>query len=163
MSVDRRFFTRASFVRALAMSMVAMLLAPAAALAADCEISVFNAYTTAIKRGWQFECDANSLFSASFVTYPSTTIGCTWKTPPVVPPGTFILAFLFKENASLAGNSLHSRAPTPDRSHRRYRIGARAGGSTRKAYGFRSYRCIEIALYHPLGQLPEPKVTHRFC
>ena len=35
--------------------------------------------------------------------------------------------------------------------------------TTRKAYGFRSYRCIEIALYHTLGQLPEPKVTHRFC
>jgi transposase len=35
--------------------------------------------------------------------------------------------------------------------------------TTRKAYGFRSYRCLEIALYHTLGQLPEPKVTHRFC
>ena len=27
--------------------------------------------------------------------------------------------------------------------------------TTRKAYGFRSYRCLEIALYHTLGQLPE--------
>ena len=35
--------------------------------------------------------------------------------------------------------------------------------TTRKAYGFRSYRCLEIALYHTLGQLPEPVVTHRFC
>jgi transposase len=35
--------------------------------------------------------------------------------------------------------------------------------TTRKAYGFRTYRCVEIALYHTLGQLPEPKVTHRFC
>jgi transposase len=35
--------------------------------------------------------------------------------------------------------------------------------TTRKAYGFRSYRCIEIALYHTLGDLPEPEVTHRFC
>jgi hypothetical protein len=35
--------------------------------------------------------------------------------------------------------------------------------TTRKAYGFRSYRCIEIALYHTLGDLPEPIVTHRFC
>ena len=35
--------------------------------------------------------------------------------------------------------------------------------TTRKAYGFRSYRCLEIALYHTLGQLPEPEVTHRFC
>jgi transposase len=35
--------------------------------------------------------------------------------------------------------------------------------TTRKAYGFRSYRCVEIALYHTLGQLPEPETTHRFC
>lgn len=35
--------------------------------------------------------------------------------------------------------------------------------TTRKAYGFRSYRCLEIALYHTLGQLPEPEGTHRFC
>jgi transposase len=35
--------------------------------------------------------------------------------------------------------------------------------TTRKAYGFRSYRCVEIALYHTLGHLPEPEVSHRFC
>jgi transposase len=35
--------------------------------------------------------------------------------------------------------------------------------TTRKAYGFRSYHCLEIALYHTLGQLPEPEATHRFC
>ena len=33
----------------------------------------------------------------------------------------------------------------------------------RKAYGFRTYRAMEIALYHTLGALPEPVVTHRFC
>lgn len=35
--------------------------------------------------------------------------------------------------------------------------------TTKKAYGFRSYEMIEIALYHTLGDLPVPKVTHRFC
>lgn len=34
--------------------------------------------------------------------------------------------------------------------------------ATKKAYGFREYSCIEIALYHQLGKLPEPPVTHRF-
>ena len=34
--------------------------------------------------------------------------------------------------------------------------------TTRKAYGFRTYRGIEIALYHALGDLPVPKSTHRF-
>ena len=33
----------------------------------------------------------------------------------------------------------------------------------RKAYGFRTYEAIEIALYHTLGELPEPKFTHEFC
>jgi transposase len=32
----------------------------------------------------------------------------------------------------------------------------------RKAYGFRTFRATEVALYHVLGKLPEPQVTHRF-
>jgi len=35
--------------------------------------------------------------------------------------------------------------------------------TTRKAYGFRTYHAAEIALYHTLGALPEPKFIHRFC
>ena len=36
--------------------------------------------------------------------------------------------------------------------------------TTRKAYGFRTYEHAEIALYHALGNLPEPPwLTHRFC
>jgi len=35
--------------------------------------------------------------------------------------------------------------------------------TTRKAYGYRVYETIEIALYHTLGALPEPKFTHKFC
>ena len=33
---------------------------------------------------------------------------------------------------------------------------------TRKAYGYRSYEVLRIALFHTLGGLPEPEVTHRF-
>ena len=32
----------------------------------------------------------------------------------------------------------------------------------RKSYGFRTYRVLELALYHSLGKLPEPKLTHEF-
>jgi transposase len=32
----------------------------------------------------------------------------------------------------------------------------------RKSYGFRTQKAIEIALYHSLGKLPEPPLTHRF-
>ena len=34
---------------------------------------------------------------------------------------------------------------------------------TRRAYGFRTYKDMEIALYHNLGKLPEPQFTHEFC
>ena len=34
----------------------------------------------------------------------------------------------------------------------------------RRAYGFRSYEHLEVALYHALGNLPEPPwLTHKFC
>jgi transposase len=32
----------------------------------------------------------------------------------------------------------------------------------RKAYGYRSFRIAELSLYHVLGKLPEPKLTHDF-
>lgn len=34
---------------------------------------------------------------------------------------------------------------------------------TRRAYGYKSYDVLEIALFHTMGKLPEPKMTHRFC
>jgi transposase len=34
---------------------------------------------------------------------------------------------------------------------------------TRRSYGFRTYPAMELALYHTLGRLPEPEMTHRFC
>lgn len=33
----------------------------------------------------------------------------------------------------------------------------------KKAYGFRTYRAVEVALYHTLGDLPLPDTIHRFC
>ena len=33
----------------------------------------------------------------------------------------------------------------------------------KKAYGFRTYRAIEVALYHTLGDLPLLDTVHRFC
>lgn len=35
--------------------------------------------------------------------------------------------------------------------------------TTRRAYGFRTFKALEVALYHSLGKLPEPPPTHRFC
>ena len=33
----------------------------------------------------------------------------------------------------------------------------------RRAYGFKSFEVLKVALYHQLGDLPEPEFTHRFC
>lgn len=35
--------------------------------------------------------------------------------------------------------------------------------TSRKAYGFRSFDVLKIALYQTLGSLPEPEATHKFC
>ncbi len=32
----------------------------------------------------------------------------------------------------------------------------------RRSYGFRTFRILELALYHSLGHLPEPQLTHEF-
>lgn len=34
--------------------------------------------------------------------------------------------------------------------------------TTKRSYGFRSYDLLELALYHTLGDLPEPEGTHEF-
>lgn len=33
----------------------------------------------------------------------------------------------------------------------------------RRSYGFRSYDVTTTALYHGMGNLPEPDFPHRFC
>ena len=42
-------------------------------------------------------------------------------------------------------------------------LNTKAKLTMRKFYGFRTYRAMEIALYHTPGALPEPNLTHRFC
>ena len=34
---------------------------------------------------------------------------------------------------------------------------------TRKSYGFKSYEVLKMALFHTMGNLPEPEIPHRFC
>lgn len=35
--------------------------------------------------------------------------------------------------------------------------------TVKKSYGFRTAKIMQIALYHELGKLPVPELTHRFC
>jgi transposase len=48
------------------------------------------------------------------------------------------------------------------RHHREFVEGLnnKAKVTMRKSYGFRTFRCLELALYHSLGKLPEPESTH---
>jgi transposase len=39
---------------------------------------------------------------------------------------------------------------------------AKAKLTTRKAYGFREFKTLELALYHNLGNLPEPELAHKY-
>jgi len=39
----------------------------------------------------------------------------------------------------------------------------KVGLTIRKGFGFRNFWHLQTALYHQLGDLPEPKTTHRFC
>ena len=41
-------------------------------------------------------------------------------------------------------------------------LNAKAKVTTRKAYGFKTFKALELALYHNLGVLPEPKIAHKF-
>ena len=41
-------------------------------------------------------------------------------------------------------------------------LNGKAKPTTKKAYGFRTFKGIEIALYQTVGRLPEPDVAHGF-
>lgn len=41
-------------------------------------------------------------------------------------------------------------------------LNGKAKVTMRKSYGFRTFRILELALYHSLGKLPEPELTHEF-
>jgi transposase len=42
-------------------------------------------------------------------------------------------------------------------------LNGKAKVTTRRSYGFRGFKTASVALYHTLGDLPVPEVTHRFC
>ncbi|MCX5643366.1 MAG: transposase, partial [Phycisphaerae bacterium] len=41
-------------------------------------------------------------------------------------------------------------------------LNGKAKVTTRKAYGFKTFPMLELALYHNLGALPEPVAAHKF-
>ena len=51
----------------------------------------------------------------------------------------------------------------PEDEQERFRELSNGSVYSKKAFGYRSCEALEIALYHTLGNLPEPEFTHRFC
>ena len=41
-------------------------------------------------------------------------------------------------------------------------LNTKAKVTMRKSYGFKTLDCLEVALYHTLGSLPDPPITHKF-
>ena len=38
----------------------------------------------------------------------------------------------------------------------------KAKTTMKNAYGYRTFTALQVALYHTLGDLPEPQIAHRF-
>lgn len=64
----------------------ALGLAAGTAWSIDCEVNPLEAHNLAKLRGWTFSCSAVVGIVHGFVTYPPSGIGCTFKTPAVMPP-----------------------------------------------------------------------------
>ena len=68
------------------------------------------------------------------------------------------VARMLKEHRTLILNWFHARGTISAGVVEGFNNKAKL--TTKKAYGFRTYAAIEIALYHQLGNLPEPEFTH---
>ena len=68
---------------------------------------------------------------------------------PVTPPGRELFLNYFRAQKLLSSGVVEG-------------LNNKAKVTMRKSYGFRTFRCLELALYHSLGKLPEPESTHEF-
>jgi len=79
---------------AIAMASAALVLVslqPTVGFANDCEVKPFDAYSTAIKRGWKFRCPVFNpqpglVVSTLFLPEPNGPLLCQWRTGPVPSP-----------------------------------------------------------------------------
>jgi transposase len=68
---------------------------------------------------------------------------------PVPPPAPRLILNYFRAQKLLSSGVVEG-------------LNNKAKVTMRKSYGFRTFRCLELALYHSLGKLPEPESTHEF-
>jgi len=70
------------------------------------------------------------------------------------------VARMLREHRTLLLNWFHARGTISAGAVEGFNNKAKL--TTKKAYGFRTYAAIEIALYHQLGNLPEPQFAHSY-
>ena len=70
--------------------------------------------------------------------------------------------------ATIKGDSVDLRSFDADKAKKQFSSGVIEGLNNKatvtvgRSYGFRTFRILELALYHSLGKLPEPELTHEF-
>ncbi|MBM4013295.1 MAG: transposase [Planctomycetes bacterium] len=101
-----------------------------------------------IPRSWQSKRPPTSI-SRSSSTRPWPTPGTRRSAPPPDSPWRSFLNW-FRAKGTISAGVVEG-------------LNGVVKLTTRKAFGFRTAKGIEIALFHVLGKLPEPESTHRFC
>jgi transposase len=101
---------------------------------------------------WQYQsCDSAGKFLDNWVTRTlQTDLEPMKKVAKMLRKHKPLILNWFKANGRLSSGAVEG-------------LNLKAKLTMRKAYGFKTLKCLEIALYHTLGDLPEPENTHRFC
>jgi hypothetical protein len=134
---------------------------------------------------------SSSIFDFSLqnsLTSPTTTFGSAVITTPtarvnteaiavntMLPAGTYYLVgtkdptsntpvpgWFLSNGTYVTKASVYRSSAAPTVLQRAPLLNNKAKVTMRKSYGFRTYRILELALYHSLGKLPEPESTHDF-
>lgn len=104
------------------------------------------------QRFWDYQCpDAAGKFLDNWVTRAlQTDLEPMKKVARMLRSHKLLILNWFKAKGRLSSGAVEG-------------LNLKAKLTMRKAYGFKTLKCLEIALYHTLGELPVPKFNHRFC
>ena len=104
------------------------------------------------QRFWDYQCpDAAEKFLDNWVTRAlQTDLEPMKKVARMLRSHKSLILNWFKAKGRLSSGAVEG-------------LNLKAKLTMRKAYGFKSLKCLEIALYHTLGDLPVPENNHRFC
>ena len=103
------------------------------------------------QRFWDYQCpDSAEKFLDNWVTRALQTLEPMKKAARMLRSHKPLILNWFKVKGRLSSGAVEG-------------LNLKAKLTMRKAYGFKTPKCLEIALYHTLGELPVPEYNHRFC